>query len=234
MTRSPQLFTLEDRAGLAADLLAWFEVVKRDLPWRQAADLYGIWVSEIMLQQTTVKAVIPYWHRFMSRFPTVADLAAASESEVLALWSGLGYYSRARNLHVAAQRVCTEHGGHLPRTRDEWLALPGVGPYTGGAVASIGLAEPVPALDGNARRVLLRWAVNDPAVLVDMSVAQRQRLVDDLGAELVPNQNPGAMICPILCSCSFMAICIRAVPWAMPYRSVSASPLLKTTCLRLM
>jgi A/G-specific adenine glycosylase len=191
VTDPSQILDLPRRDALATDLLAWFATVKRDLPWRQEAGLYGIWISEIMLQQTTVQTVIPYWHRFMARFGNVADLAAAEQSEVLNLWTGLGYYSRARNLHAAARMICAE-GGDLPRTRDQWLALPGVGPYAAGAIASIGLGEAVPALDANARRVLLRWAVTDPEALASLSTGARHRLVDALGAELVPSDSPGA------------------------------------------
>ncbi len=191
MAVAPQILALSNPAHLAADLLAWFDRVKRDLPWRTSDDLYGIWVSEIMLQQTTVQAVIPFWERFMARFPTVAALAAAAEPEVLELWSGLGYYTRARNLHAAAQTICNERGGRLPGTRDDWLTLPGVGPYAAGAIASIGLSEAVAALDANARRVLQRWAVTDPTALAKLTAGQRQRLIDTLGADLVPTDNPG-------------------------------------------
>jgi len=191
MSDEKPLLALRDRSVIAAELLAWFAGVKRDLPWRRSDDLYGIWVSEIMLQQTTVRAVVPFWERFMARFPTVVDLAAGTQDEVLAAWSGLGYYTRARNLHAAAREICADHGECLPRTRDQWRSLPGVGPYTSGAIASIGLAEPVPALDANARRVLLRWSVVDPSTLAMLSTAKIQRLVDRLGAELVPTENPG-------------------------------------------
>lgn len=186
-----QLLSLPGRAHLVADLLDWFRGHSRDLPWRGGDDLYGIWVSEIMLQQTTVQTVIPYWRRFMAEFPSVAALAAADPSAVLSLWSGLGYYSRARSLHRAARQVCQENRGVLPDSFEGWLALPGVGPYTAGAIASLGLGQRVPALDANARRVLSRWAVTDPDAWAALSESERRRRVDRLGAQLVPADNPG-------------------------------------------
>ena len=191
MTDPVSILSVDNPAALTTDLLAWYAVVKRDLPWREPGNLYGIWISEIMLQQTTVQAVIPFWERFMERFPTVEDLARATESEVLEMWSGLGYYSRARNLHAAARIVVDDRGGILPPNRDEWMTLPGVGPYASGAIASIGLQEKVPAVDANARRVLQRWAVNDPDRFAALIAARRQKLVEELGAELVPDENPG-------------------------------------------
>lgn len=176
-----------DPDALRRDLLDWFAVSGRDLPWRRRPSLYGTWVSEMMLQQTTVQTVIPYWHRFMERFPDAAALAAADRDEVLALWSGLGYYRRARALHDAAGIVTGELGGSLPRDREGWSALPGVGAYASGAIASIGLGETVPALDANARRVLTRWAVGDPAQLGEFT----PRRLETLGADLVDPARPG-------------------------------------------
>src|SRR5687767_11119937 len=144
-------------------LLAWYDRHRRDLPWRPdaatgraAPEPYHVLVSEAMLQQTQVATVIPYYRRFLERFPTVAALASADEQEVLRLWQGLGYYSRARNLQRAARTVMTEHGGRLPETRDALLTLPGVGRYTAGAVASIAFGCRAPILDGNVIRVLCR------------------------------------------------------------------------------
>jgi len=191
VVRSLQPLLLGDRMALSADLLAWFAVNRRDLPWRGEGDLYGTWVSEIMLQQTTVQAVIPYWRRFMREFPSIVELARADEAAVLSLWSGLGYYSRARNLHRAARWICAEQDGVLPDRYEEWLSLPGVGTYAAGAIASIGCGEAVPALDANARRVLLRWATTDPEALARLAKSHRRRLVDALGAELVPKESPG-------------------------------------------
>jgi A/G-specific adenine glycosylase len=145
-------------APVAAALSAWFRRHRRDLPWRRQRDPYRVWVSEIMLQQTTVKAVVPYFERFMRRFPDVRRLARARASDVLASWSGLGYYRRARYLHAAAARVVARHGGRVPSRRDELLALPGVGRYTAGAILSIAYGLPEPILDGNVTRVLCRLA----------------------------------------------------------------------------
>ncbi len=137
-------------------LLGWFDQHKRDLPWRRSSDPYGIWVSEIMLQQTRVAAVLEHYSRWMGSFPTVAALAAAEEAEVLALWSGLGYYRRARMLHRAARVLVAEHAGCLPRTSAALRELPGIGAYTAAAVASIAFGEPVAVVDGNVERVVAR------------------------------------------------------------------------------
>src|SRR5574341_66033 len=135
-------------------LLAWYRRARRDLPWRRSRDPYRIWVSEAMLQQTTVATVLPYYRRFLRRFPTVGALARAREEQVLALWSGLGYYARARNLRAAAREIVARHEGRFPRILGEALALPGVGRYTAGAVLSIAYGVPVPVVDGNVARVL--------------------------------------------------------------------------------
>ncbi len=137
-------------------LVAWYGIHQRDLPWRRSADPYAVWVSEIMLQQTRVATVIPYFERWMSRFPNVADLADAPLDDVLKHWEGLGYYARARNLHAAAKTVVAEHGGRLPRDAGDLRKLPGVGRYTAGAVASIAFGLDEPVLDGNVVRVLCR------------------------------------------------------------------------------
>ncbi|HSS38326.1 MAG TPA: A/G-specific adenine glycosylase, partial [Polyangia bacterium] len=145
------------RIGLIAEaLLRWYDGARRDLPWRREASPYRTLVSELMAQQTTLAVVVPYFERFMARFPTVAALAAATDEEVMTLWSGLGYYARARNLRRAAIAVVTEHGGALPVTEDELRCLPGVGPYTAAAVASIAFDARTFALDGNGARVLAR------------------------------------------------------------------------------
>src|SRR5262245_32177626 len=141
-------------AELRPDLLAWYTTHRRDLPWRATSDPYAIWVAEVMLQQTQVAIVVPYYRRWLARFPTVADLAAADLAAVLAEWQGLGYYGRARQLHRAARQVVAGYGGQLPRTASELLALPGIGPFTAGAIASIAFGQRVGAVDGNAVRVL--------------------------------------------------------------------------------
>jgi len=133
------------------------------MPWREHPSPYRVWVSEIMLQQTQVATVIPYFERFLHRFPDVQTLAAADPQDVLRLWEGLGYYSRARNLHKAAREVTALREGCLPQTHDEWLTLPGVGAYTAAAIASIAFGEPVPSVDGNVLRVCARlWGIHDP------------------------------------------------------------------------
>ncbi len=149
---------LADAAAIAPALLNWFSQYKRDLPWRRTRDPYAIWVSEIMLQQTRVAAVLDHYARWIKQFPTVAALAAAGEADVLALWSGLGYYRRARMLHRAAQAVVAGHGGALPRTAAELARLPGIGDYTSAAIASIAFGQAVAVVDGNVERVLTRLA----------------------------------------------------------------------------
>lgn len=167
--------------SLAQSLLNWYAQSARALPWRGHPDPYAIWVSEIMLQQTRVEAVIPYFARWMERFPSLAALAGASQQAVLAAWEGLGYYSRARNLHRAAQLVRDEHGGELPRDLTALQRLPGIGRYTAGAIASIAFGVDAPALDGNIRRVLARvFNVSEPA----RSPAGERRLWELAGAHL--------------------------------------------------
>ena len=148
--------SVKDSARRAA-LLRWYRKHRRDLPWRRTRDPYAIWVSEIMLQQTRVETVIPFYLRFLDRFPTPAALARARESDVLAAWSGLGYYRRARNLHAGAALVGREHGGEVPRSLQSLQSLPGIGAYTAAAIASIAFDVPAAAVDGNVIRVLARW-----------------------------------------------------------------------------
>ena len=141
---------------LVPSLLAWFAQNARDLPWRRTRDPYAIWVSEIMLQQTQVKTVIPYWERWMRELPTIESLAKASPDKIHKLWEGLGYYTRVRNMQKAAQFIEQTHGGKFPQTFDDVLALPGIGRYTAGAICSIAFNQPTPILDGNVIRVLTR------------------------------------------------------------------------------
>jgi A/G-specific adenine glycosylase len=141
---------------LASKLFGWFSTNARDLPWRRTRDPYAIWVSEIMLQQTQVKTVVAYYERWMLALPNLASLAAASSEQLHKLWEGLGYYTRVRNMHRAAQIIMAEHGGVFPRKYEEILALPGIGRYTAGAICSIALGQPTPILDGNVIRVLSR------------------------------------------------------------------------------
>lgn len=177
----PQVAHLHER------LLGWYESCRRDLPWRRTRDPYAIWVSEIMLQQTRVETVIPYYERFLSRFPDVVALADAAVDDVLALWSGLGYYRRARLLHRGAAAVASA-GGVVPESREALLAVPGIGRYTAGAVASIAYGEPVGLVDGNVARVYARlFALED-----DMRRPAGLRRVERLADELVAARDPGA------------------------------------------
>jgi A/G-specific adenine glycosylase len=176
------------RADFAQRLLAWFATEARDLPWRRNRNPYRVWLAEAMLQQTQVDTVAPYYERFLARFPTVAALAEASLEEVLKLWEGLGYYARARNLYAAAKQVVTEHSGQVPNTFEALLALPGVGRYTAGAVASIAFGQDVPAVDGNVRRVLARVF----AVREDVGRSAAQRELEALAEKLLPPGQAGA------------------------------------------
>lgn len=202
---------------VTAALLAWYQKVHRDLPWRQTDDPYRIWVSEIMLQQTQVDTVIPYYEGFIEFFPTACELAAAELDEVLAFWQGLGYYARARNLYRAAQIVCQEYDGHLPSGREELLALPGIGEYTVGAIRSIAFGQPALALDANQRRVLCRLYdyAGDPKkaagkealrrygrqLLSDNEPGQFNQAVMELGALLCSAADPSCSICPLRHHC---------------------------------
>jgi A/G-specific adenine glycosylase len=170
------------------ELLAWFDSNARDLPWRRTADPYGIWVSEIMLQQTRVTAVIDYYTRFLALFPTVAALALAKEPAVLAAWSGLGYYRRAKMMHRAAQMVVQEHNGSLPTTAAELRKLPGIGEYTSSAIASIAFGERVAVVDGNVERVLLRVF---PEAEKPATPAAQAKWLRDRAASLVDPERPG-------------------------------------------
>src|SRR5580698_3215508 len=145
-----------DASLFRRSLMKWYRENARVLPWRGVEDPYRVWISEIMLQQTRVQAVIEHYKLFLKKFPTIKKLAAAPEQDVLAAWSGLGYYRRARMMHAAAKVVVSEHGGVLPRTAAELRALPGIGEYTSAAIASIAFGESVAVVDGNVERVLLR------------------------------------------------------------------------------
>jgi len=168
-------------------MLAWFRAHQRDLPWRRSRDPYRIWVAEVMLQQTRIAAVMPYYHRFLARFPTVQSLASARESEVLKLWSGLGYYSRARNLHSAAKIIVTQHHGQFPRTLDAALELPGIGAYTAAAVLSISYDVPLAVLDGNVARVLARIK----AIRGDLRASKNWRALTTSAKNFLATQAPG-------------------------------------------
>ncbi|MBT3345951.1 MAG: A/G-specific adenine glycosylase [Gemmatimonadetes bacterium] len=197
-------------------MLIWYRATRRDLPWRRTEDPYRIWVSEIMLQQTRVETTIDYYERFLERFPTVEDLALAPEDDVLKLWEGLGYYSRARNLHSAAKTIVAA-GGTIPDTYDRLLRLPGVGPYTAAAVASIAFDRPHPVLDGNVIRVLCRMlrVEGDPgraATRQELLAAGEQLMARtgsgdvnqalmELGARVCTPRSPDCHECPVRSWC---------------------------------
>jgi A/G-specific adenine glycosylase len=199
--------------ALRMRLLEWFHKYQRDLPWRRNRDPYRIWLSEIMLQQTRVAAVIPFYERFLEHFPTIAALAAAPEAEVLRLWAGLGYYSRARNLHRAAKEVVAKHGGDFPRSAEHTLALPGIGSYTAAAILSIAFGERHAVLDGNVARVVARlnavhgdlregarWqslqATADALLAPDAPSDWNQAMME-LGAMICTPKSPQCLICPV-------------------------------------
>ncbi|MBA2876520.1 A/G-specific adenine glycosylase [Thermaerobacillus caldiproteolyticus] len=199
------------------DLISWFEKEQRDLPWRKDTDPYKIWVSEVMLQQTRVETVIPYFHHFMEQFPTLEALADADEEKVLKAWEGLGYYSRIRNLHAAVKEVKERYGGKVPNRVEEFSKLKGVGPYTTGAVLSIAYGIPEPAVDGNVMRVLSRIFL----VWDDITKAGTRKLFEGIVREIIDEENPsyfnqalmelGALICiprnPACLLCPVQAHC---------------------------
>jgi A/G-specific adenine glycosylase len=226
-------------------LLSWWDRGRRDLPWRRTRDPWAILVSEVMLQQTTVAAVVPYWERFLRRWPRPADLAAARTDELLAAWAGLGYYRRARNLHAAACAVVRE-GGELPRSAGELRELPGIGEYTAAAVASIAHDEPVAAVDGNVERVLARlFALPlDPKSAAGRA-ALRERaeaLLDhrrpgdfnqalmELGATICRPAAPQCLLCPLRAQCAALA---QGQPERFPRRPprAAAVPMLRVAAL---
>nr|WP_137644309.1 A/G-specific adenine glycosylase [Lactiplantibacillus plajomi] len=168
-------------------LLNWFDQEGRDLPWRHDHDPYHVWVSEIMLQQTQVQTVIPYYQRFMDWFPTVTALANAPEERLLKAWQGLGYYSRVRNMQRCARQLLADYDGQWPQTAAELTQLTGIGPYTAGAIASIAFNQPVPAVDGNAYRVFSRLLKID----ADIAKPQTRKLFEQVIARIIPRERPG-------------------------------------------
>ncbi|HIR07916.1 MAG TPA: A/G-specific adenine glycosylase [Candidatus Pullichristensenella stercoripullorum] len=205
-----------DRDGFCRALLAWYDREKRELPWRGTQDPYRVWLSEIMLQQTRAEAVAPRYEAFLTRFPTVAALAAADEEAVLKAWEGMGYYSRARNLRRAAMEVVRRGG--FPRSAKEWQKLPGVGAYTAAAVASIAYHEAAPALDGNQARVLSRLLAFEGTVDTPQRLrAQAEALIDrerpgdynqalmDLGSGVCTPRAPKCGLCPVAAFCAARA-----------------------------
>jgi len=208
--------TDEHRASDARNALrSWYLRHARPLPWREKPSLYGTWLSEIMLQQTRVDTGIPKWHAFQSTFPTVADLAQASEDDVMKAWEGLGYYRRAKLLHRAAKVI--HEAGAFPSTHEDWLALPGIGPYTAAAIASIGLGEPVAAVDGNVQRVAARWNAMPLPVDAPQGAKAIQAIADawlhhdhpgdhnqavmEVGALVCSPKRPQCDACPLSTTC---------------------------------
>ena len=208
---------LTDAARILTD---WYAADARPLPWRESPTPYHVWLSEIMLQQTRIEAVIPYYERFLQELPDIAALAAVEDEKLMKLWEGLGYYSRARNLKRAASAVMTEHGGELPRTAAELRTLPGIGPYTAGAIASIAYGEPAPAVDGNVLRVVTRLLA-DPSDIMQNTTRERvtallrqtypaagdgcRQLTQawmELGERVcIPNGTPHCESCPLAALC---------------------------------
>jgi len=189
-------------------LVNWFNENQRPLPWRVSYDPYHVWVSEVMLQQTQVETVLPYYERFIQEFPSVEHLARADEARVLTLWSGLGYYRRARNLMAAARMIVEQHGGQIPSEYEPLIGLPGVGQYMAGAILSIAFNKTYPVVDGNVRRVLSRvygWIEENPKALWEAAsriVRQAEpRLVNqalmELGAKVCSFKSPRCLLCPV-------------------------------------
>ncbi|NIR42842.1 MAG: A/G-specific adenine glycosylase [Gemmatimonadetes bacterium] len=214
MTAASTHAPVEDRdraAGIRRRLLGWYDSYRRDLPWRRTRDPYLIWVAEVMLVQTQVDTVIPYYERFVARFPNVESLAAAGLDAVLKAWEGLGYYARARHLHAAAQLVVERHGGQLPTDSAELQALPGIGPYMTAAIQSIAFGYPALALDGNVRRALSRlYDLPDPKpaelrargeTLVQERPGDVNQALMDLGSGLCTPRAPRCADCPLDALC---------------------------------
>jgi A/G-specific adenine glycosylase len=212
MTLGKQSVLWGEKMRFQRQLLAWYDHHRRDLPWRANRDPYRVWLSEIMLQQTRVAAVIEHYQEFLRRFPTVEKLAAAREASVLAAWSGLGYYRRARMLHAAAKVVVREYGGKFPTTAETWRALPGIGRYTAAAIASISFDQPVAVVDGNVERVLQRvsgkrlageelWqAAND--LLDAKHPGDFNQAMMELGAVVCTPRTPSCLTCPVVALCA--------------------------------
>jgi len=231
-------YTLETRPAeaLQGQLLKWYSANKREMPWRESSDPYRIWISEIMLQQTQVKTVTPYFDRFLTRFPDVAALACASIHDVMKQWEGLGYYSRARHMHRAAKVIMAEYDGKIPDTYDELIALPGIGRYTAGAVLSIAFGKKVPVVDGNVIRVLTRifhitdstghsetidrlWELAE-ALLPDAQVGAFNQALMELGA-LICRKTPECGRCPVSGRCEARRLSIQdELPVRPPRRRI--------------
>ncbi len=229
--------SLDARAGAAAALLSWYDRHRRDLPWRalpgEAADPYKVWLSEIMLQQTTVAAVKPYFLGFLERWPNVGRLAQASGEEVMRAWAGLGYYSRARNLHACAKIIAARFGGEFPDTEAALRRLPGIGAYTAAAIAAIAFGRRAVAIDGNAERVLARlFSIDTPLPAAKSEIVAKAaamvpverpgdfaQAMMDLGAVICGPKHPSCGICPLLKFCRGHALgCPESLPRKAPRR----------------
>jgi A/G-specific adenine glycosylase len=225
-------FPAARRRAIRRRLTEWYRRSHRDLPWRRTRDPYRIWLSEAMLQQTRVDTVIPFYERFLARFPHVSVLADADEQEVLRAWAGLGYYSRARNLKRAAEIIVEEHGGELPRDAESLRALPGVGAYTAGAIRSIAFGEPAPIVDGNVTRVLSRllaepeleraqlWQLASELVEGSEPDVFNQALME-LGATVCTPRSPRCAVCPLAGLCRAEK---RGTPESFPARRARRPP----------
>ncbi|MGH9743022.1 MAG: A/G-specific adenine glycosylase [Candidatus Acidiferrum sp.] len=231
------MLTGEELENFRGNLKDWFRHFQRDLPWRRGKDAYRIWISEIMLQQTRVAAVIPYYERFLARFPNVRALAEAPPEDVLRLWSGLGYYSRARNLQKAAQQIMALHGGEFPRDEKAALALPGIGQYTAAAILSIAFGAEHAVLDGNVARVVARLG----AIRGDLRETKRWQSLQEIAGELLDPKSPGdwnqammelgamvctprapkCLLCPVAQFCSARAL---GDPEAFPEKRKKRAP----------
>ncbi len=237
------------KSTVTKKLLRWYCSRKRSLPWRDHPQPYAVWVGEIMAQQTRLDTMLPYYRRWMKRFPTTRKLAIADEQEVLAVWEGLGYYSRARNLHRASRQLVAVNGGRLPSSPDELRKLPGIGRYTAGAIASLAFGADAPAVDGNAVRVLARlfdvrqpvassvgrerlWALAAENLPPGRAAEYNQALMD-LGAQLCTPSNPDCPACPVKLECRAYALGIqeqrpvRGAARPMPLKHLAAAAIVR-------
>ena len=238
-----------DHLSITEALLQWYGRQRRSLPWRDTRDPYRIWVSEVMLQQTQVTTVVPYYRRFLERFPTLQALAEAELDQVLALWQGLGYYARARNLHAAARIVCRDHAGVVPASRSMLMALPGVGPYTAGAILSIAYGLDLPAIDGNVKRVLCRLFDYDgdpddasgkrmlshyaEALLPRGRAGDYNQAMMELGATVCVLRRPRCGDCPLAFCCRALALGVQAWrPLAKRRTAIPSREFLAALCQR--
>jgi A/G-specific adenine glycosylase len=219
---TPSLSRMKNPAAFRRSLLHWYDENRRDLPWRKTRDPYRIWISEIMLQQTRVAAVLDHYQLFLERFPDIAKLAAASESDVLAVWSGLGYYRRARMMRNCALKIVHDHKGQFPTTSEQLQSLPGIGRYTAAAIASIAFAEPIAVVDGNVERVLERQAGEilskkdfwrQAQSLLDQSrPADFNQAMMELGALVCTPRQPRCATCPVRKCCVTQGEAARSKP----------------------